>query len=278
MKEPGTMKTRKLLAGVATAALLLSLPMAAGPANLPFAATAAQAQEVRVSFNLFFDELEPHGVWVRHARYRYVWCPDVDVRWRPYTNGRWVYMKDYGWYFKSREPFAWAVYHYGRWFRDDRLGWCWVPGRNWAPAWVSWRHGGKVVGWAPLPPEELVGAQHGRVHREPGRARFERVVDRRLRQGRQRVLGVGRAVKGLCQQRCAGGGVGAGFGRAAVVGRVLPHSRACDAPCLARPRASVRRPPTAEDPRARPRPRPRRGDRNRAHSHRDGRQGGSWDA
>src|SRR5690606_3356237 len=52
------------------------------------------------------------------------------------------------------EPYAWAVYHYGRWYDDDRLGWCWVPGRNWAPAWVTWRRGDRHVGWAPLPPEE----------------------------------------------------------------------------------------------------------------------------
>ena len=83
-----------------------------------------------------------------------MWCPDVDIRWRPYTKGRWVYLRGYGWYFSSREPFAWAVYHYGRWTNDRRLGWCWVPGRNWAPAWVSWRRGGRDIGWAPLPPEE----------------------------------------------------------------------------------------------------------------------------
>jgi hypothetical protein len=27
-----------------------------------------------------------------------------------------------------------------------------VPGRDWGPAWVSWRTGGDYVGWAPLPP------------------------------------------------------------------------------------------------------------------------------
>src|SRR5690606_35516187 len=52
------------------------------------------------------------------------------------------------------EPFAWAVYHYGRWYDDDELGWCWVPGRNWAPAWVSWRRSDRFVGWVPLKPEE----------------------------------------------------------------------------------------------------------------------------
>ena len=38
------------------------------------------------------------------------------------------------------------------WFVADDSGWCWVPGREWAPSWVSWRHGDGLVGWAPLPP------------------------------------------------------------------------------------------------------------------------------
>ena len=53
----------------------------------------------------------------------------------------------------SDEPFAWAVYHYGRWGYDQDIGWFWVPGTVWAPAWVSWRRSNDVVGWAPLPPE-----------------------------------------------------------------------------------------------------------------------------
>jgi hypothetical protein len=32
------------------------------------------------------------------------------------------------------------------------MGWLWVPGYQWAPAWVSWRYGGDAVGWAPLAP------------------------------------------------------------------------------------------------------------------------------
>ena len=28
----------------------------------------------------------------------------------------------------------------------------WVPGNEWAPAWVSWRAGGDYYGWAPLGP------------------------------------------------------------------------------------------------------------------------------
>lgn len=144
------MKKTHLLASLAIAALL-----AAAPAGfqLPFTASAVQAQEARVSFSVFFDQLRPHGIWVKHAKYKYVFCPKVDTKWRPYTNGRWLYIKDRGWYFDSREPFAWAVYHYGRWVDDDRIGWCWVPGNHWAPAWVSWRRSKDHIGWAPLPPE-----------------------------------------------------------------------------------------------------------------------------
>lgn len=147
------MSRSRLLAGVALA--VLSLPVATLLPGLPFAATAAQAQSASVSFQLFFDELQPHGVWVRHARYQYVFCPTgVDANWRPYTEGRWLYVEGRGWYFDSEEPFAWATYHYGRWFPDRDLGWCWVPGTKWAPAWVSWRRSDNIVGWAPLPPEE----------------------------------------------------------------------------------------------------------------------------
>jgi hypothetical protein len=53
----------------------------------------------------------------------------------------------------SEEPFGWATYHYGRWTRLRGIGWVWVPGEEWAPAWVSWRKSNDYVGWAPLPPE-----------------------------------------------------------------------------------------------------------------------------
>jgi hypothetical protein len=144
------MKNTHLLASLAIAALLAAAPTGL---SLPFTSTAAQAQEARVSFSVFFDQLRPHGIWVKHAKYKYVFCPKVDAKWRPYTNGRWIFIRDRGWYFDSREPFAWAVYHYGRWVDDDRIGWCWVPGNHWAPAWVSWRRSNDHVGWAPLPPE-----------------------------------------------------------------------------------------------------------------------------
>ncbi len=61
----------------------------------------------------------------------------------------------------SEEPFGWATYHYGRWVRLRRVGWVWVPGDEWAPAWVSWRTSKDYVGWAPLPPEARFDRRSG---------------------------------------------------------------------------------------------------------------------
>ena len=108
---------------------------------------------VEVSVDFFHDTLESYGDWREVGDYGYCWQPrDVDSDWRPYSDGRWVYT-DAGWTWVSEEPYAWAVYHYGRWARVDRVGWVWVPGTEWGPAWVSWRRGPRHVGWAPLPPE-----------------------------------------------------------------------------------------------------------------------------
>jgi hypothetical protein len=101
----------------------------------------------------FYDYLSPYGVWVAFQPYGYVWVPrHVDFRWRPYSAGRWLWT-DYGWTWIAQEEWGWIPYHYGRWGWDDALGWFWVPGTVWAPAWVSWRWGDLYVGWAPLPPD-----------------------------------------------------------------------------------------------------------------------------
>src|SRR2546426_4578479 len=36
------------------------------------------------------------------------------------------------------------------------IGWAWIPGEEWGPAFVQWRHGGDYVGWAPMPPDEIL--------------------------------------------------------------------------------------------------------------------------
>lgn len=106
-----------------------------------------------ISVDFFYDQLGDYGDWVEVGDYGYGWQPrDVDQDWRPYSDGRWAYTEA-GWTWLSEEPYGWAVYHYGRWAQIERKGWVWIPGTEWAPAWVSWRRSPRHVGWAPLPPE-----------------------------------------------------------------------------------------------------------------------------
>jgi len=100
----------------------------------------------------FQEQLAPYGNWVAVDGYGSCWVPaGIAVGWRPYTIGHWVYT-DFGMAWVSDEQWGWATYHYGRWTLVDGVGWAWVPGSRWAPAWVAWRHGGGYCGWAPLPP------------------------------------------------------------------------------------------------------------------------------
>lgn len=132
---------RWLAMGFAAVALLLAAP-----------AAAQDGEEIQVE--TFYRELEPYGRWFEHPRFGHVWAPEVDSEdWRPYSRGNWVHTEEHGWFWESEEPFGWAVYHYGRWHRDEEDGWIWVPGTEWGPAWVAWRHNDEDVGWAPLPPE-----------------------------------------------------------------------------------------------------------------------------
>src|SRR5690349_17308645 len=104
----------------------------------------------------FETPLAAHGAWVQVESYGRCWHPaGVAVEWRPYCTGEWVWT-DCGWYWQSDEPWGWACYHYGYWVLDPGYGWIWVPGIEWAPAWVSWRMGGGYIGWAPLAPPGLI--------------------------------------------------------------------------------------------------------------------------
>jgi probable HAF family extracellular repeat protein len=105
------------------------------------------------NYNVFYSKLSAdEGNWVEAGDYGYCFRPRVSRDWRPYQDGHWVWT-DRGWYWDSNERFAWATYHYGRWADISGTGWCWIPGNQWAPAWVSWRQSDEDVGWAPLPPE-----------------------------------------------------------------------------------------------------------------------------
>ena len=102
-----------------------------------------------VSF--FYDDLAPYGDWEYLDDLGWVWQPrGVSRDWQPYTDGRWVWTDD-GWTWISDWEWGWAPFHYGRWTYYD-TDWVWVPGLEWAPAWVTWRTGDGVIGWAPLPP------------------------------------------------------------------------------------------------------------------------------
>lgn len=128
-----------------------------------------------VSFQSFYDLLSPVGEWIQVSKddvdeemgdgngqgngliadgdnLVFIWKPSVtDVQWKPYTDGKWVYSSQ-GWVWSSNDHWGWAVYHYGRWWNSKKLGWVWMPGYVWAPAWVMWRVDDNYVGWAPLSP------------------------------------------------------------------------------------------------------------------------------
>ncbi len=131
---------------------LLSWAVLLAASLVLFTPSRAQAQ-VEVSFDYFYDALSPYGTWVEVEGYGPCWSPDnVDADWAPYTEGEWVYT-DAGWTWQGDDVFSPITDHYGRWIMAGSQGWCWVPGYDWAPAWVSWRDGDDYVGWAPLPPE-----------------------------------------------------------------------------------------------------------------------------
>jgi len=99
----------------------------------------------------FDTPLSGYGTWVRAAPYGHCWRPSsVPPGWRPYVNGSWEWT-DAGWYWVSDERWAWACYHYGYWVLDANYGWVWIPGTDWAPAWVAWRESPDYIGWAPCP-------------------------------------------------------------------------------------------------------------------------------
>jgi hypothetical protein len=116
---------------------------------------------VSLDVNFYYNYLADYGSWIRMGPHGYVWCPrHVGYGWRPYGYGHWVW-SDYGWTWISDEDWGWIPFHYGRWGWDDGIGWFWVPGTTWGPAWVSWRYNDEYCGWAPLPPGIEFEAQIG---------------------------------------------------------------------------------------------------------------------
>ena len=161
---------RKLIyAGIALASLFLN---SCGPTHV-VVETAAPAPPPppppapEVSYQSFYDALSPYGQWIDYPQYGYVWMPNVGPDFKPYaTNGNWVYT-DGGWTWASNYPWGWATFHYGRWFFEDGYGWMWIPGNEWAPAWVSWRQSPDYYGWAPLGPSVSISVSNGGGYNPP---------------------------------------------------------------------------------------------------------------
>src|SRR5262245_36747788 len=136
-----------------TGCIVATVPASHTSAPPPPPPPPASVQQVSIDVEYFYDSLDPYGQWIWMEPDGWVRAPGwVDPSWRPYTVGRWAWT-DYGWTWVSDEPWGWAAYHYGRWTRAPRHGWVWIPGDVWGPAWVAWRQGPGVVGWAPLPPQ-----------------------------------------------------------------------------------------------------------------------------
>lgn len=120
-----------------------------------------------------WEDLDRHGRWDTDPEYGAIWTPSaVAVGWEPYRNGRWIWVKPWGWTWMDDAPWGFAPFHYGRWVTISGR-WVWSPGQRvqrpvYAPALVSWSngHNGSSVSfsfgvrtspparWAPLPPRE----------------------------------------------------------------------------------------------------------------------------
>lgn len=99
-----------------------------------------------------FEPLRGYGRWIWMPSFgTHLWFPYVEASWRPYTYGHWIHTQ-LGMTWVSYEPWGDIPHHYGQWVFFDDLGWGWVPGYEYAPAWVTWAVVDGYVGWAPLPP------------------------------------------------------------------------------------------------------------------------------
>lgn len=94
-----------------------------------------------------------YGEWLWDSLYGYVWRPFFNNRypwgnWQPYFYGHWtVYQNQMFWV--PDEPWGWVPYHLGIWQWDKKLGWIWLPGSLFAPAWVDWEFLNGYYCWRP---------------------------------------------------------------------------------------------------------------------------------
>jgi hypothetical protein len=130
----------------------------------------------------FHVRLHRWGEWIYLPGFGYVWRPWVVRDWMPYSVGYWAWTAE-DWLWISYEPFGYIVYHFGNWAYLQRYGWCWFPGRVWAPHHVRWVEWEGHVGWHPIPPRVSIHLDfdlHWRRHVWVSRGHFlDRDLSRR---------------------------------------------------------------------------------------------------
>ncbi|PWT81050.1 MAG: hypothetical protein C5B57_11260 [Blastocatellia bacterium] len=107
------------------------------------------AQYLPGDLRMYGGTLDRYGSWQYAEPYGYVWYPTVAPNWQPYYYGYWSPIPRYGWTWIGLDVWSWPTHHYGRW-GYGRGSWFWIPGRSWAPAWVSWGAASDYVSWCPL--------------------------------------------------------------------------------------------------------------------------------
>jgi len=95
-----------------------------------------------------------YGEWLWDELYGYVWRPYIDNGaypwgWSPYYYGSWSYSGGQM-FWVPQEPWGWIPYHLGVWQWDKKLGWVWLPGSMFAPAWADWEFFFGYASWRPL--------------------------------------------------------------------------------------------------------------------------------
>jgi hypothetical protein len=102
------------------------------------------------SYDFDAADFESNGTWVYvPSAGTTCWRPNVPPDWTPYSLGTWR-RTPAGLTWVSYEPWGWLPYHYGMWAWDPDLGWYWIPGNLYAPAWVYWSYGDDWTGWCPV--------------------------------------------------------------------------------------------------------------------------------
>ena len=119
--------------------------------NLPRPVQSVSQRYLPSDLYAYSSELDDYGSWSYTAPYGDVWYPSsLPSGWAPYTDGRWVW-NPWGMTWVPYEAWGWAPFHYGRWVFNVGIGWGWVPGPYFAPAWVSfWWGDDGWLGWCPL--------------------------------------------------------------------------------------------------------------------------------